>query len=77
MSYLGYLAYTLIRAKRRLPGVRQITKGRHFLARLRMNHPVCLCLLLAGTQLQVVKNWQLTVAYQGSRSRKLVRTIDL
>jgi hypothetical protein len=29
------------------------------------------------TQFQLVKNWQLTVGYQGSRSRKLVRTIDL
>jgi Carboxypeptidase regulatory-like domain/TonB dependent receptor len=29
------------------------------------------------TQLEPVRNWQLTVGYQGSRSRKLVRTIDM
>ena len=29
------------------------------------------------TQVEPVRNWQLSVGYQGSRSRKLVRTIDL
>jgi len=29
------------------------------------------------TQLEPVRNWQLTIGYQGSRSRKLVRTIDM
>lgn len=29
------------------------------------------------TEFQPVKSWQVTVGYQGSRSRKLVRTIDL
>ena len=29
------------------------------------------------TQLEPVRNWQVTVGYQGSRSRKLARTIDL
>jgi hypothetical protein len=29
------------------------------------------------TQLEPVRNWQLSVGYQGSRSRKLARTIDL
>jgi len=29
------------------------------------------------TQIEPVRNWQLAVGYQGSRSRKLVRTIDM
>src|SRR6202790_4449446 len=29
------------------------------------------------TQLEPVRNWQLSIGYQGSRSRKLARTIDL
>jgi carboxypeptidase family protein/TonB-dependent receptor-like protein len=29
------------------------------------------------TQVEPVRNWQVTVGYQGSRSRKLVRTIDM